>query len=211
MTTEKAPRIEPLLPPDWNEEMIDALNAFPGGLKFVQNGWAETGDAVRGTHMLGTFAQYPALAKAFLTFNNHVATNSTLSTRERELLILRMGWLRRSKYEFIMHVILGMRAGLSEEEVTRTQLGPDAEGWSQEDAELLRVADELCEHARISDASWQRLSQRYSEQQLMDMVFLVGCYDVVSMALLSFQIPMEQAELPLEEPFKSKMLNSFND
>lgn len=209
MSSETTPRIPPILPPEWDEAILDALGAFPGGLKFVQNGWAETGDAVRGTHMLGTFAQYPALAKAFLTFNNHVATNSTLSTRERELLILRMGWLRRSKYEFIMHVILGMRAGITEEEVSRTQLGPDAEGWSPEDADLIRVADELCEHARITEDTWNRLSNRYSQQQLMDMVFLVGCYDVVSMALLSFQIPMEAAELPLEEPFKSKMLNSF--
>lgn len=204
-------RIEPILPPEWNEEIVDAIGAFPGGLKFVQNGWEETGEAVRGTHMLGSFAHYPELAKAFLTFNNHVAVNSSLSTRDRELLILRTGWLRRCKYEFIMHVILGMRAGLTEDDIERTQMGPKAAGWQPEDADLIRVADELHADACISDASWTRLSERYSRQQIMDMVFLVGCYEIVAMACLSFKVPMETAELPLEEPFRSRILNSFDE
>ena len=46
-----------------------------------------------------------------------MATGSTLSARERELLILRTAWLRRSEYEYIQHVILGLRAGLTEEEI----------------------------------------------------------------------------------------------
>lgn len=52
-------------------------------------------------HGLGVILRHPALAKAFLTFNNHIAVASTVSKRIRELLILRMSWLRRAEYEFV--------------------------------------------------------------------------------------------------------------
>lgn len=206
MSTDQPTRVEPILPPDWDEEILDAIGAFPGGLKFVLNGWEDEGKAVRGTHMLGAFARHPALAKAFLTFNNHVATNSTLTARERELIILRTGWLRKCEYEYIMHVILGLRAGLSQEEIDRVQQGPDAPGWSPEDADLVRVADEICADARISDNTWTRLSARYDQKQLMDMVFLVGCYEMVAMSVRSFAVPLEPGVTPLDDDTRARML-----
>lgn len=202
----ETPRLSPLLPSEWNDEHLDALNAFPGGLKFVLNGWEEEGKAVRGTHMLGTLIHHPSLAKAFLTFNNQVATNSTLNTRERELLILRTGWLRKCEYEYIMHVILGIRAGITEEEIQRVQTGPDAEGWDPVEADLVRVADELCNDARISDATWARLSEHYNHQQLMDMIFLVGCYEIVAMTMRSLNVPMEPGVETLDDATRARML-----
>ncbi|MBL4827387.1 MAG: carboxymuconolactone decarboxylase family protein [Spongiibacteraceae bacterium] len=205
MPNENKPRIKPLLPPDWNQEIIDALGAFPGGLKFVQSGWEKEGQAVRGTYMLGSFAHHPDLAKAFLTFNNHVATNSTLSARDRELIILRTGWLRQCEYEYVMHVILGSRAGLSDEEITRTQQGPDAPGWNKEDADLIRVADELHTISRISEKTWTRLASRYSQQQMLDMIFLVGCYDMVAISINSLGVSLEPGVDPLDAKTKARM------
>lgn len=199
------PRIPPIMPPDWDEEKLDALNAFPGGLKFVLNGWEEEGKPVRGTHMLGSLVQHPALAKTFLTFNNHVATNSTLDTRERELIIMRTGWLRKCEYEYIMHVILGMRCGISEEEISRIQEGPDANGWDSREADLIRIVDELCFDAKIADATWERLSKHYNHQQLMDMIFLVGCYEIVAMTMRSLNVPMEPGVEQLDDDTRARM------
>lgn len=210
-TFDSKPRLKPLLPPDWNDEITDALGSFPRGLKFVQDGWAESGSAVRGTHLLGTLAQHPALAKAFLTFNNYINSNDNLTVRERELLILRTGWLRHCQYEFVMHAIIGLRSGLTEADIERVMEGPDASGWQEEDADLVRAVDELHQDARLSDVTWNRLSARYSPQQIMDIIFLMGCYDTVAMAVRSFNTPLEAAELPLEEPFRSTVLNAFSE
>ena len=95
---------------------------------------------------------------------------STLAPRERELLILRIGWLCQAEYEWGQHVIFGKGAGLTDEEIARIKEGPDAKGWSPFDAALLRAADELHADAFISDATWAALSERYSTQQLMDVV-----------------------------------------
>ena len=204
MSTVATPRIEPILPSGWNAEIHDALGAFPKGRDFVLARWAEGSD-LRGMHLLGTLARYPALAKAFLTFNAHVAGASSLTARERELLILRISWLRRSDYELVQHLVLGRRAGLSEEEIERIGHGPDAAGWSQQDAALLRAADELHAGARLSEASWTRLSAHYSEQQLMDLVFCVGCYEVIAMAANSFATQLEPGVAPLDPATTARM------
>src|SRR5439155_8763091 len=103
--SESTPRIAPVLPPDWDAAIHDAVSAFPAGRDFVLARW-QTGGA-QGMHGLVAMLRHPALAKAFLTFNNHIATASTVSKRIRELLILRIGWLRRAEYEFVQHLILG--------------------------------------------------------------------------------------------------------
>lgn len=204
MHSEK-PRVEPLLPPDWDDEILEALGAFPGGLKFVLDRWKEGGKDARGMHLLGSFAPYPDLARAFLTFNNHVATNSTLSAREREILILRIAWLRQAEYEYYQHLVLGLRAGLTEDEMEYIRAGPDAAQWSPQDAELVRVADELFTSAAVSDDTWASLAGRYSQQQMMDMVFLVGCYEVVAMASKSFGTTSEPHTGSLPADIRARM------
>jgi alkylhydroperoxidase family enzyme len=205
MQGKQAARIEPLLPPDWDAEAREALGAFPKGLQFVLSQWENEEGDPRGRNVLGCLARYPALARAFLTFNNHVAIDSTLSAREREILILRTAWLRRSEYEYIQHVILGLRAGLTEEEVARIEEGPDAPGWQAADADLVRAADELCDSGGIGAATWARLSGRYGDEQMMDIVFLVGCYQVVAMMMQSLDIPLEPGVEPIDDDTRARM------
>jgi len=208
MHNDQTARIAPLLPADWDDEILDALGAFPSGLNFVLSRWNAGGEDARGMHTLGFLAHYPPLAKAFLTLNKHVAADSTLTARERELLILRISWLRKSEYEFVQHGILGRRAGLTEEELERIQIGPDATHWSEADADLLRVADELHVDACIGPATWTKLSGRYTARQIMDMIFLVGCYEVLAMAVKSFGIALEPGVAPLEPAVRARMFGT---
>lgn len=206
MSTETTSRIEPLLPSNWDTAVYDAVSAFPAGRDFVLNNW-ESGEA-RGMNGLGAILNHPSLAKAFLTFNNHVATSNSLPKRISELLILRISWLRRSEYEFQQHVILGLRAGLTEEEIIRIQDGPDAQGWDTTDANLLRAVDDLNLTACINERTWSELTHKFSTEQMIDIVFTVGCYEVLAMAFKSFGVPFESCLDPMEEEVKARMNKS---
>jgi 4-carboxymuconolactone decarboxylase len=205
MHNESTPRITPLLPSAWDENILDALGASPRGLEFVLSRWKAGGVDARGMHVLGTFARHPALAKAFLTFNDHVGGASTLSARVRELAILRISWLRHAEYEFVQHVILGKRAGLSAEEVERVQQGADAPGWEPIDADILRATEELHTHSHILSGTWERLAARFDTAQLMDLVFLVGCYDLLAKAIQTFQTQLEPGVAPLDPAVRARM------
>jgi alkylhydroperoxidase family enzyme len=146
-----------------------------------------------------TMANHPDLLKRWLVFANHVLGKSSFPERERELLILRIGWLCRAGYEWGQHVLIGRDCGLSEEEIQRIKQGPDAAGWSTADADLLRAVDELHADAFITDGTWARLAEHWSTQQLMDIVFTVGQYNLVSMALNSFGVQPDPGLPRLED------------
>ncbi len=144
-----------------------------------------------------TLAHHPKLMKRWLVFGNHVLAKSSLPPRERELVILRIGWLCRAGYEWGQHVQIGLAAGLSQAEIDRIPAGSKAEGWSELDRALLDASDELHADAFVSDATWERLAG-LDVQQRMDLVFTVGQYTLVCMALNTLGVQPEQglASLP---------------
>ena len=191
MSNETAPRLVPVLPGDWDETTHQALGAFPQARDFVFSRWQAGTVGVRGMHGLGMLVHNPALAKAFLTFNAHVARTPSLSARVRELVILRISWLRRSEYEFIQHVVIARSVGLTDADIDRIELGPDALGWEPEDADIVRAVDELHGQARIGDETFARLSKRFDTAELIDLVFAIGCYEIMAMAFNTFDIQLE--------------------
>ncbi len=171
----KTPRVPPLPLDEIDAEIRDRIGDGP-----VLN-------------IFRTLAQHPKLMKRWLVFGSHVLGRSTLSPREREILILRIGWLCRSAYEWGQHARMALDAGLSQTEIDNIPLGADAAGavWTDLERALLRATDELHADAFVSDATWAVLAKHLDTQQLMDLVFTVGQYNLVSMALNSFGVQPE--------------------
>ena len=144
-----------------------------------------------------TLARSPKLLSRWLVFANHILGHNSMPPRERELVILRIGWLCRSGYEWGQHVAIGRGCGLEDEEIERIPDGPDAEGWSAWDRVLLQATDELHADAFVSDPTWDALRQGYRETQCVDFVFTVGQYNLVSMALNTFGVQPEDGLTPL--------------
>ncbi len=138
-----------------------------------------------------TLAHHPKLLKRWLVFASHVMNKSSFPDRERELVILRIGWLCQAEYEWGQHVVIGRKAGLTEEEIERIKSGPEAEGWSDLDRNLLRATDELKNEAFVSDTTWNELKKTYDDKQMMDFIFAVGNYNLVSMALNSLGVQLD--------------------
>lgn len=145
----------------------------------------------KALNALGTFANHPSLAEAYHTFNGHVLFGSALSPRWRELLVLRVAAVRRSVYEWRQHVVLAGDAGISPAEVDQVAEGPGAAGWSRFDASLVRAVDELLDDALIADDTWAVLAEELDTEQLMDVVFTVGAYDLLAMAFRSFGVQLD--------------------
>ena len=139
-----------------------------------------------------TMANHPDLARDWMTFAGHILRRSTLPARDREILILRTGWLCRAEYEWAQHVRIGRVAGLNEADVANIMKGPGAPDLSLHDKLLLQAADELHDDHFLSDATWGALKRTYKTEQVMDLVFTVGQYTLVSMALNSFGVQLDE-------------------
>lgn len=185
-----APRIQPLPPKKWPAEMGQALAALiPPEPRHPLPERRE--DRPKALNALGTLARHPALTRAFHTFNGHVLFASTLSVRQREILVLRVASLRRAAYEWAQHVVLAGNAGLDGDEIARIAEGPDAPGWSPLERAMLSAVDELLADAMVTDATWKVLASEFDEQQLMDLIFTVGAYEVLAMAFRSFGVELD--------------------
>jgi 4-carboxymuconolactone decarboxylase len=143
-----------------------------------------------------TVSHHPNLFRRWMVFGNHVLFKSTLSGRDRELLVLRIGWLCRSGYEWGQHVRLARAEGMTDEEIDRIAAGPDAEGWTSIERALLRATDELHDDAYISDGNWDELAAHYTPEQLLDILFTVGQYNMVSMVLNTLGVQPEEGPFP---------------
>ena len=144
----------------------------------------------RDLNIFRVMMHHPDLTRRWTVFAGHVLQKQTLPPRDRELLILRIGWLNQAEYEWAQHVEIAKRSGITEAEIERVKEGPGA-GWSAQEAALLQAADDLFEHSVVQDATWAALARSYSTQQLMDIVFTVGQYNLVSWALNSFGVPLD--------------------
>jgi len=171
------PRVLPLADHELTDEQRELLSA------------GRTGEL----NIFRTLVRYPELYRSWMRFGNHVLAKSSLDPRARELVILRIGHLCDSGYEFHQHTAIGKRVGVSDQEIDRVRLGPSAPGWSDFDRALLTAVDELHRDSCISDASWEALSTQYDTRQLLDLIFAVGQYTLVSMALNSLGVQIEKA------------------
>jgi 4-carboxymuconolactone decarboxylase len=171
-------RIAPLTEAELTEEQRELLSK---------------GGRVRDLNIFRTLVRYPELYRAFMRFGGHILGTSSLDPRSRELLILRAGHLSKCAYEVHQHNRIGKLAGLNDAELERIAVGPSAPEWTARERTLLQAADELHGQQRISDATWAALSKDWNDKQLMDLVFTVGQYTMVSMFLSTFGVQIEEA------------------
>ena len=184
------PRIAPLPRAEWPEAMRDAMAALRPPNPRHPLPSREPGRP-KGLNALGTLARHPELTRAYHVLNGHVLFATTLSPRNRELLILRVAAVRQAEYEWAQHVVQAGDAGLASDDIARIAEGPDAPGWSALDAAMVRAVDELIRDAMVSEATWSVLAGELDVQQLMDLVFTVGAYDLLAMAFRSFGVQLD--------------------
>ena len=142
-----------------------------------------------------TLAHAPKAARGFLSWGNYVLSRrNDLPAREREIVILRTGFLCKSGYEWTQHVRIGQGVGLTDDEIVAIKTGADAPGWSAADAALIRATDDLHRDQFITDASWAGLKPHFSDKQCMDVVFTTGQYTQVSMMLNSFGVQLDAGQ-----------------
>jgi alkylhydroperoxidase family enzyme len=139
-----------------------------------------------------TLAHHPELYARWSGLGGFLLNGSSLPPRQREMLMLRMGWLCQSEYEWSQHArIATSTVGMKDEEIHRIAEGPMAKGWTDFERTLLRFVDELRYDAIVNDVTWRALRKVYTDQQMMEALFTAAQYQLVSMALNSLGVQLD--------------------
>ncbi|MGH3958206.1 carboxymuconolactone decarboxylase family protein [Mycobacterium sp.] len=172
-------RLSPLPADQWDDA---ARHAVAGMLPEERRNPRDAGN------LLATLVHHPELTRAFLRFGGYLLTSSTLPPRVREQVILRVAHRRGCAYEWEHHVKIARLAGLADADIAATQSGDATDEF---DRVVLGTVDELDEKSNLSDATWAALAERLDERQRMDLIFTIGGYTALAMALNTFGVEVE--------------------
>lgn len=171
-------RIAPVMDADLTPEQKQALE--PMGPRII--------------NIFRTLVHAPKALTRFQQWGAYVLSRrNNLPAREREIVILRTGFLCKSGYEWTQHVAIAKREGLTDEEIARIKKGADA-AWGAADAALIRASDELHKDQFITDVTWAALGKHFDQKQCMDVVFTAGQYTQVSMFLNTFGVQLDAGQ-----------------
>jgi 4-carboxymuconolactone decarboxylase len=165
-----APRIAPLEPP--YEPHIE---------RFLEK-WMPPGSQIEPLRLFRTLAIHEQLASRMRPQGAAILGHGTVDPRDREIVIHRTCARTGAEYEWGVHAIAyGNAVGLSDAQLAATAHGAAEDpAWSEEDAQLIRLADELHDTCTVSEELWKALAARFSEVQLLELLIIAGQYRIIS-------------------------------
>jgi 4-carboxymuconolactone decarboxylase len=175
------PRIAPLEPP------------YEPAIKTLLEKWMPPASAIEPLALFRTLAVHEELASRMRPLGAGILGHGRLEPREREIVIHRTCARTGAEYEWGVHVLAyGKPLGLSDEQITATANGPsDDRAWSERDALLIRVADELHDTCEVSNVLWSALTEHFSDDQLLEIVVTAGWYRLLSYVINAARIEPE--------------------
>jgi alkylhydroperoxidase family enzyme len=191
MTSPDAPRLAPVPFTEWDEQTRATLLRFLRRPEIYLSG---APDAPPMPIVLEMFAHHLPLSASWLPFTEMLAgPDAKLSTRHRELLILRVAWRTHSGYEWAQHSRMGADAGLTASQIDAVTEGPAAAVWTPLERTLLHAVDEIIDDHAVGDTTWAALASQFDRAETFELLFLVGGYLCLAGVLNSIGL---QGELP---------------
>jgi alkylhydroperoxidase family enzyme len=171
MSDDPSPRILPLAEHELGPEAMELATRQRANYGLATSELPET---------VATLLRHPVLYEAYIDFVNTRARVTVLDKRDVEIVVLRTAWLCSSGYVWGEHVKFGKNAGLIDEEIEWLVGGSAAGAWNARDRALVRLAEELHETAHVGDETWAVLAAHFSDQQLIELLMVVGSYHQVA-------------------------------
>lgn len=166
------PRIPPLPASEVGAEAVEIVRSLRAAAGMTE--------AAAIPDIVATLLRHPRLYERHAAIGAELFGKGALSPRQRELAILRTGWLCAAPFEWGEHVAIAKRTGLSAAEIDALTQDSDLAGWDEIDRAIVRAAEELHRDAMISDAVWSVLASFLDDRQLIELVYVVGHYTKVA-------------------------------
>lgn len=140
-------------------------------------------------HTMAILARQPALLSPFLGWAAALALQGGLSHRDHELLALRAASKCRSAFEWNEHTEYARAAELTDEEIAAVAR-PIADGpWNETEGALLQAVDDLTSTFDVTDETWAVLAREYELPELVEILYVVGQYTMLSMVANAAGLP----------------------
>ena len=186
----RPPRIEPLPNEALGPELRASVDAISSSLGLVTPPVLD--DYFR------TVARNPAICRPQLELGAALF-RGRLPARDRELAVLRIGWMLGAPYEWGEHVRIAYSCGVSAEEIGRTIGGAQAPGWSVHDAAILAAVEQMLSRYAVADETWAVLARSWDDAQLVEFATVVAQYVATALIQNTLRIRLTDTNPGLTE------------
>lgn len=166
--------------------------------------WMPPGSPIEPLKLFRTLVRNLPLAEAMRPLGSHLLSRrSTLTRRTREIAIDRTCARLGCEYEWGVHAtVFGDAAGLDDTALRATVLGDtDDPAWTSDDAPVIALVDALVDTATVPADAWSALAARFSPDQILELIVLVGWYHAIAFLLNAVCVEREEwaARFPVNQ------------
>lgn len=147
-----------------------------------------------------TYLRAPELAPRLTALSDYVRWNSSLPPRLSEFAILLSARHWTQQYEWHAHYPLAVKGGLAPKTLASLIVGRVPEGMKGDETALYNLVTEIYRDKNVSDATFQTAKSEFGERGVMDIIAIIGYYDLVSMTLITSQAQPPKDDVPLLQP-----------
>ncbi len=145
----------------------------------------------RVLNLFKVMAHCPEVGINFLRLGNAILSKGALLPKFREVAILRVGNIYQANYEFTQHIRLGLRAGVTKDQIDSLSAWESSGKFNGEEAAILRYTDEVTKNIRVNDDAFAAVRKFLSEEQVVELTTTIGYYGMVCRILESLQVELE--------------------
>ena len=148
-------------------------------------------------NLFRSMAHSPRVCRNFIRLGNAILRDDDFSPVLRELAILRVGWLCGSLYEYTKHVVIGRKAGVSQQQVEAIPYWASATCFNDKERAVLAYTDESTRLVQVRDETYRAVRAFLSEQEIVKLTVTIGYYGMVSRYLVAMQVDLDPGEQSL--------------
>jgi 4-carboxymuconolactone decarboxylase len=183
---EEVTRFAPLKADELNpvqKAWVDAIALPPRNAKF-------------GNPPYRAYIRSPDLAPRLSALSDYLRWNTTLPPRLSELAILITARQWTAQYEWFAHYPLALKGGLDPKIVGDIAAGNRPDNMKDDEAALYDLAMALYLDKKVTDAVYKAALDKFGERGIMDIIGIIGYYDLVSMTLITMQAGAPNDSVP---------------
>lgn len=148
-------------------------------------------DSLPPLNIFRAIANAQASLKPFVDWGFSLLFQSEFDARLREIAILRVAHVTRSKYEWTQHATIARRVGVRDDEMAKIAIDGPVRGLDEEATLVCRVAEEISRDVRLSDEALAAILSRYGARQAMELILCCGHFNMLSRILESARVEVE--------------------
>jgi alkylhydroperoxidase family enzyme len=132
----------------------------------------------------------PIVGEAVQAVGSALRFSTDLDSRMREIAILTTAASARSEYEWHIHAAIGKGLGLDDSDLERIRLGLEPRSCSPDEQLVWQLASELVSRGDLDDHLFELAKSTIGLRRLMDLVVLVGYYELLSRSVRVWRTPL---------------------